>query len=115
MNPWHLDLPEIVSARQRLSCYNQSQCEFGAVPGSIHSERCLVWGHSLFFPRLFLAWPHAIASIVSSLGVCCLTAKAEPVNSVFVIAMENHNWTQPISDLIGAASDIQQPECAVHQ
>ena len=25
-------------------------------------------------------------------------ANAAPINSVFVIAMENHNWTQPVSD-----------------
>ncbi len=30
--------------------------------------------------------------------VFCGLANADPVNTVFVIAMENHNWTQPVSD-----------------
>jgi phosphatidylinositol-3-phosphatase len=63
----------------------------------------------LFYPRLFLAWPRAIVSIVSSLAVCCLTANADPINSVFVIAMENHNWTQPASDLTAPHQIFNNP------
>jgi phosphatidylinositol-3-phosphatase len=55
-------------------------------------------GDLLFSPRLCLVSPHAVASVVSSLAVCCGAANAAPINSVFVVAMENHNWTQPTSD-----------------
>ena len=63
----------------------------------------------MFYPRLFLGWPHAIAGIVSSLAVCCVTANADPINSVFVIAMENHNWTQPGSDLTAPDQMLNNP------
>jgi phosphatidylinositol-3-phosphatase len=44
-------------------------------------------------------WPPAFVIIAWSLAVLCGAADADPINTVFVIAMENHNWTQPISDL----------------
>ena len=52
----------------------------------------------LFYPRINLLWLRAFASAVLSLAVCCGAANADPINTVFVIAMENHNWTQPTSD-----------------
>ena len=41
------------------------------------------------------AWP----AIAGGLFVSCVAgaADAEPIQTVFVIAMENHNWTQPAS------------------
>jgi phosphatidylinositol-3-phosphatase len=37
----------------------------------------------------------AVACAVLSQFVCATAAQADPVRTVFVIAMENHNWTQP--------------------
>src|SRR5450755_3359467 len=55
-------------------------------------------GLPLISARLFRVWPCAIASSVLSLLAGSGAASADPINSVFVIAMENHNWTQPASD-----------------
>src|SRR5204863_4906157 len=51
--------------------------------------------HSSISPRRFLAWSCAIVSAVTSQLTCGGAADADPINSVFMIAMENHNWTQP--------------------
>jgi hypothetical protein len=48
-------------------------------------------------PRRILALPLAFACAVASQLVCS-SAAAVGINSVFVIALENHNWTQPVSD-----------------
>src|SRR6267378_920056 len=47
--------------------------------------------------HFFLAWPCAVAFAVSFYVTICGSAVADPVKTVFVIAMENHNWTQPVS------------------
>src|SRR2546423_2838311 len=49
-------------------------------------------------PRCLLVWPCVVASAVLSTLVYSGPATAVPINTVFVIAMENHNWTQPSSD-----------------
>ncbi len=36
------------------------------------------------------------------------SASASPVKTVFVIAMENHNWTQPANEFIGKIQQIYQ-------
>jgi hypothetical protein len=40
----------------------------------------------------------AAACVLLGQFVCMAAAEAAPVGTVFVIAMENHNWTQPASD-----------------
>ncbi len=44
----------------------------------------------------FRAWSSVVACAIAS-HVACAAAQ-DRINSVFVIAMENHNWTQPVSD-----------------
>jgi hypothetical protein len=43
----------------------------------------------------------AVASVLS-----CPTARAEEIKTVFVIAMENHNWTQPANQFTGSIQQI---------
>src|SRR3954469_17204440 len=50
-------------------------------------------------PQCRLAYRCAVAFALANLMVCGTAADADPINTVFVIAMENHNWTQPVSDL----------------
>jgi len=39
-----------------------------------------------------------------------------PVKKIFVIAMENHNWTQPANQFSGAPpADFPGSQCSVHQ
>jgi phosphatidylinositol-3-phosphatase len=49
-------------------------------------------------PRRFRACLSVFAGMIAGQLVFCGLANADPVNTVFVIAMENHNWTQPVSD-----------------
>ena len=45
-----------------------------------------------------------------------LSARAEEIKTVFVIAMENHNWTQPANQFTGSIQQIlSEPGRAVHQ
>jgi len=37
-----------------------------------------------------------------------LTASAQQIKTVFVIAMENHNWTQPANQFTGGIQQIYQ-------
>ena len=48
--------------------------------------------------RFLLVWTCALARAVASQVAISGSAAAESVKTVFVIAMENHNWTQPTSD-----------------
>src|SRR5690242_20014733 len=42
-------------------------------------------------------------------GVLCgASASASPIKTVFVIAMENHNWTQPANQFTGGIQQIYQ-------
>jgi len=48
-------------------------------------------------------------SALAFLGALCgLNASGEPVKTVFVIAMENHNWTQPANQFTGGIQQIYQ-------
>src|SRR5215469_5120134 len=40
--------------------------------------------------------------------VCSLNARADEIKTVFVIAMENHNWTQPANQFTGGIQQIFQ-------
>jgi hypothetical protein len=42
------------------------------------------------------------------LAACGLSAHAQEVKTVFVIAMENHNWTQPANQFTGGIQQIHQ-------
>src|SRR6476469_2446695 len=51
----------------------------------------------------------------SALGTCALlisvnntNASAQQIKTVFVIAMENHNWTQPANQFTGTIQQIYQ-------
>ena len=53
----------------------------------------------------------AILGLVTLLGVLTTTgpsARAQAVKTVFVIAMENHNWTQPDNQFTGPIQQIFQ-------
>jgi len=41
-----------------------------------------------------------------------LSARAEEIKTVFVIAMENHNWTQPANQFTGSIQQIYQNPAA---
>jgi len=49
-------------------------------------------------------------AIFSALSVS--SASASPVKTVFVIAMENHNWTQPANEFVGGIQQIFQNPAA---
>src|SRR6476659_8072764 len=42
----------------------------------------------------------------------CMNAGAEEIKTVFVIAMENHNWTQPANQFTGGIQQIFQNPAA---
>src|SRR3954468_12436984 len=50
----------------------------------------------------------ALGSIVLASVFCNLGAHAQQIKSVFVIAMENHNWTQPANQFSGGIQQIFQ-------
>lgn len=51
----------------------------------------------------------AILAVVALLAVLtCSSASAEKIKKVFVIAMENHNWTQPVNQFSGPIQQIFQ-------
>lgn len=48
----------------------------------------------------------AVLALVSGLGG--LSANAQEIKKVFVIAMENHNWTQPANQFTGSIQQVYQ-------
>ena len=50
-----------------------------------------------------------IFALVSAFGI---TANAQEIKTVFVIAMENHNWTQPANQFTGGIQQIYQNPAA---
>ena len=50
------------------------------------------------------------SALLASLGIA--TANAQQVKTVFVIAMENHNWTQPANQFTGSIQQIFQNPAA---
>jgi hypothetical protein len=53
---------------------------------------------------LHLRYPHVLATLAILSAIGTFSANAANVKTVFVIAMENHNWTQPTQ----VAGGIQQ-------
>jgi len=51
-----------------------------------------------------------VLALFTTLG--CLSASAEEIKTVFVIAMENHNWTQPANQFSGGIQQIFQNPAA---
>src|SRR6476620_44991 len=51
-----------------------------------------------------------VLALFTTLG--CLSASAEEIKTVFVIAMENHNWTQPANQFTGGIKQIFQNPAA---
>jgi hypothetical protein len=47
-------------------------------------------------------------ALAAALAVCGVRARATDVRAVFVIAMENHNWTQPANQFTGGIQQIYQ-------
>src|SRR5579862_7029362 len=52
---------------------------------------------------------YATLAIVAALSTCCANAQESPIKHVFVIAMENHNWTQPTTVAGGIEQIYQNP------
>src|ERR1700760_2752917 len=50
----------------------------------------------------------ALGSIALASLFCNLGAHAQQIKTVFVIAMENHNWTQPANQFTGGIQQIFQ-------
>jgi hypothetical protein len=53
---------------------------------------------TLIPPHCFLARLCAAGCVLASQAIFTGAASADPINTVFMIAMENHNWIQPTSD-----------------
>src|SRR5215467_1135330 len=53
-------------------------------------------------------WSGAIGSfaLLAGMGVGSTDANAQQIKTVFVIAMENHNWTQPANKFTGGIQQI---------
>src|SRR5216110_2828143 len=47
-------------------------------------------------------------ALIGALAIGGFKARAADVKSVFVIAMENHNWTQPANQFSGTIQQIYQ-------
>jgi hypothetical protein len=57
---------------------------------------------------MHLSTPSRLLGTCALLAACSLSAKAQEVKTVFVIAMENHNWTQPANQFTGGIQQIYQ-------
>jgi len=54
--------------------------------------------------------------VAAGLTAAACTTNAQEIKKVFVIAMENHNWTQPAKPVHrGHPADLFEPERAIHQ
>jgi len=51
---------------------------------------------------------HALAALALLSALSSLPVNAENIKTVFVIAMENHNWTQPANQFTGGIQQIYQ-------
>jgi phosphatidylinositol-3-phosphatase len=49
-----------------------------------------------------------LGSLALLAALCTLNARADEIKTVFVIAMENHNWTQPANQFSGGIQQIFQ-------
>ena len=50
----------------------------------------------------------SVCGVAAALAVTGVKTRATDVRSVFVIAMENHNWTQPANQFSGGIQQIYQ-------
>jgi hypothetical protein len=57
---------------------------------------------------MHLSTPSRLLGTCALLAACSLSVKAQEVKTVFVIAMENHNWTQPANQFTGGIQQIYQ-------
>ena len=46
-------------------------------------------------------WPAALGTFALLTSVGTTNVNAQQIKTVFVIAMENHNWTQPANQFTG--------------
>src|SRR6478752_7492911 len=51
---------------------------------------------------------HTLGAFALLGALSSLTANADNIKTVFVIAMENHNWTQPANQFTGGIQQIYQ-------
>jgi hypothetical protein len=49
-----------------------------------------------------------LGSLALLAAICSLNARADEIKTVFVIAMENHNWTQPTNQFSGPIQQVSQ-------
>src|SRR5579859_1862081 len=61
--------------------------------------------HSYMFNRTFL---HAAGSLALAGALGTVSGNAQQIKTVFVIALENHNWTQPANQFTGGIQQIFQ-------
>ena len=52
----------------------------------------------------------SVLALITALGT--VSANAQQIKKVFVIAMENHNWTQPNNQFTGGIQQIYQNPAA---
>jgi len=57
-------------------------------------------------------WPGALGTFALLAGVGSTSANAQQIKTVFVIAMENHNWTQPANKFTGPIQQVFQNSSA---
>src|SRR5689334_24430954 len=53
-------------------------------------------------------WPGALGTFALLAALGNTDANAQQIKTVFVIAMENHNWTQPANQFTGSIQQIFQ-------
>lgn len=53
-------------------------------------------------------WLRVLGVLALVVGCGSVSARAEEVKTVFVIAMENHNWTQPVNQFSGPIQQVYQ-------
>src|SRR5215471_21610411 len=57
---------------------------------------------------MHLSTPSRLLGTCALFAACSISAHAQEVKTVFVIAMENHNWTQPANQFTGGIQQIFQ-------
>ena len=57
-------------------------------------------------------WSGALGTVALIAGLGNTEARAQQIKTVFVIAMENHNWTQPANQFTGSIQQIFQNPAA---
>jgi hypothetical protein len=57
---------------------------------------------------MHLSRPSRLLGTCALSAACALSTQAQQIKTVFVIAMENHNWTQPVNQFSGGIQQIFQ-------